>query len=167
MAKASTGFPIHCVECGWRSRRKYNLPQYCPECGSENVVWTIPAKEMKESLTQKMRAKGINLDWNQKVPEAIVFDSVQKWEISKAHDILLECEYNYDEQQGMCIIQLNPASVPDIEAAIKAWRERIKIEECFDNIEKGIKEGDDKDCKKCPLRKKCEEYARSGRLSSS
>ena len=36
----SSEHPIHCVKCGWRSKRKYNLPERCPECGG-NVVWTI------------------------------------------------------------------------------------------------------------------------------
>lgn len=42
---------------------------------------------------------------------------------------------------------------------------RKKIEKCFEDIEKGLKEGDEEDCKKCPLRKECEEYARGGEKS--
>lgn len=49
MHKISTEHLVHCIKCGWRSKRKYNLPESCPECAG-NVVWTI-----KESKNKKGR----------------------------------------------------------------------------------------------------------------
>ena len=56
----STKHPVHCIKCGWQSKRKYNLPERCPMCQG-NVVWTIKEDKVAKELDKAQLVRG--MEW--------------------------------------------------------------------------------------------------------